>query len=70
MAIRTQIYLSEEQKARLVERGRRQGVAMAQLIREAIDDFLVADDDMDATFGSVPEIGTRVPPRAEWGSRG
>ena len=70
MAVRTQIYLSEEQRARLMERGRRQGVAMAQLIREAIDAFLVADDDMEATFGSAPEIGARVPPRLEWDSRG
>jgi len=66
MAVRTQIYLTEEQRARLRERGRRQGTTMAQLIREAIDQLLADEDDLDAAFGSAPGIGQLVPPRSEW----
>lgn len=55
---------------RLLQRGRREGVAMAQLIRAAVDNFLAADDDLEATFGSVPDIAARVPPRTEWDGRG
>jgi predicted DNA-binding protein len=70
MAVRTQVYLTEEQRARLDELARRQGQAMAQLIREAIDRFLAEGDDLDATFGSAPGIGGRVPSRDEWERRG
>jgi len=70
MAVRTQIYLTEGQRARLRERGRKQGATMAQLIREAIDQLLADEDDLDATFGSAPGIGERVPSRSEWQDRG
>ena len=43
---------------------------MAELIRAAIDEFLKDDDDLESTFGSVPGIAARVPPRAEWDGRG
>ena len=69
MAVRTQIYLTEGQKARLRERDRKQGATIAQLIREAIDQLLVDEDDLDATFGSAPGIGERVPSRSEWQDR-
>jgi predicted DNA-binding protein len=69
MAVRTQIYLTEGQRAGLRERGRRQGKTMAQLIREAIDQALADEDAVDATFGSAPEIGRLVPPRSEWQHR-
>lgn len=70
MAVRTQIYLTEEQRARLRERSRATGVPMSRLIRDAIDALLIADDDLDATFGSSPNIADRVPGRAEWDRRG
>ena len=70
MATRTQIYLTDEQRARLAERARRQGVAMSQLIREAVDSLLAGEDDLDTTFGTAPGIGSRVPPRSEWDRRG
>lgn len=70
MATRTQIYLTDEQRARLAERARRERVPMSQLIRDAVDDFLAGDDDIDATFGTAPGIAERVPPRAEWDGRG
>jgi hypothetical protein len=61
MAVRTQIYLTEDQRARLLERGRREGVAVAELIRETVDALLAADDDLEATFGSAPEMAAQVP---------
>jgi hypothetical protein len=70
MATRTQIYLTDEQRARLAERARAMGVPMSELIREAVDSMLSAEDDLDATFGSVPDIARRVPSRVEWDRRG
>jgi len=69
MATRTQVYLTEEQRSRLDERARREGVPMAKLIREAVDAFLDGDDDLDATFGSARGIGSTVPSRDEWANR-
>jgi hypothetical protein len=43
---------------------------MSRLIRDAIDASLVAEDDLDATFGSTPNIAGRVPGRSEWDRRG
>ncbi|MGA7363225.1 MAG: CopG family transcriptional regulator [Candidatus Dormiibacterota bacterium] len=70
MSVRTQVYLSEEQRARLAERGRRQGVAIALLVREAVDLLLAEDDGLETTFGALPEIATLVPSRTEWDGRG
>ena len=70
MATRTQIYLTDEQRARLRERAHATGVPMSQLIREAVDALLAEEDDLEATFGSSPDIAGRVPPRAEWDQRG
>ncbi len=61
MATRTQIYLTDEQRARLAERARAKGVPMSQLIRDAVDSLLGTEDDLDATFGSAPDIAGRVP---------
>lgn len=65
---RTQIYLTQEQRRQLDERGRREGRAMASIVRDAIDEYLAADPDvgqaLDATFGALPEL--EVPSRAEW----
>ncbi len=41
---RTNIYLSEKQLERLRERSEREGVAIAELVRRAIDAFLAWDD--------------------------
>lgn len=70
MATRTQIYLTDEQRARLAERARRQGVPMSQLIREAVDSLLAGEDDLDTTYGTAPGIASRVPSRSEWDQRG
>ncbi len=70
MATRTQVYLTEEQRARLNERARREGLTMAQLVREAVDAYLSAEDDLKATFGAAPEIASSIPSRDEWERRG
>lgn len=66
MATRTQIYLTEEQRVRLAERAHRQGVAMSQLIRDAVDALLASEDDFEMTYGAAPALAGRVPPRSEW----
>jgi hypothetical protein len=67
-ATRTQLYLTQEQRRRLDERGRREGRAMASLVREAIDRYLDSTPDtgvaLDSTFGSLPDL--EVPSRDEW----
>lgn len=70
MATRTQIYLTDDQRARLIDRANRQGLPMAQLVRDAVDSYLATENDLDATFGAVPGIAERVPPRSEWDGRG
>lgn len=67
--MRTQIYLTREQRARLDELGARTGRGLAELIREAVDAYLegVGPDARSAladTFGSLPDL--EVPERAEW----
>jgi predicted DNA-binding protein len=70
MATRTQIYLTDDQRARLAERSKATRRPVSELVREAIDAMLTADDDLDATFGSAPRIGSRVPSRDEWERHG
>jgi len=72
-ATRTQVYLTEAQRARLDQRAETQHTTMAQVIREAIDRYLVDDlDDAEReqmlaeTFGSRPGFGATVPSRDEW----
>ena len=66
MSLRTQIYLTEEQRARLDEFAGQRNLTMAEVIRRAIDAYLSADDDLDATFGAAPGFGATVPSRDEW----
>jgi hypothetical protein len=68
-ALRTQIYLTEEQRSRLDALGRRDGKPLAALVREAVDEYLDhgapdADAALDATFGALPQL--EVPSRDEW----
>jgi predicted DNA-binding protein len=71
-AVRTQVYLTTEQRARLAELGERDGRSLAEHVREALDAYLEGrgQDDWaragDASFGAVPDL--RVPERgaAEW----
>jgi len=71
-ALRTQIYLSREQRRALDEISRSEGASLAELIRVAVDEFLDGRPrDVDAalteSFGAVPEAA--APPRSEWASR-
>lgn len=66
MAQRTQIYLSDEQRARIDELAARRHLTMAEVVRRAIDTYLALDDDLDATFGTAPGLRAGVPSREEW----
>lgn len=73
MSTRTQIYLTEDQRARLDVACRQEGKTLAELIREAVDQFLASsrpslDQALDDTFGVAPRLA--VPPRDEWDRRG
>jgi hypothetical protein len=72
-ALRTQIYLTAEQRAQLDERAVAEGRPLAELIREAVDAYLSASQQagaaeaLAATYGSVPSA--EAPPRSEWSDR-
>lgn len=65
---RTQIYLGEQQAARLDERAAANGTTRSELIREAIDSYLAETDGteagrlarfraaVDEAFGSAPHL--------------
>ncbi|MFP5578787.1 MAG: CopG family transcriptional regulator [Acidimicrobiia bacterium] len=67
-ATRTQVYLTEEQRARIDRAAEAEGVTMAEVIRRAIDEYLVHDHDpaaaLAATFGAAPSAD--VPSRDGW----
>lgn len=72
-ATRTQIYLSQEQRRELDARAKREGVSLAELIREAVDEYLESrpasvDEALAASFGTVPDAAAA--PRSEWDDRG
>ena len=68
-ATRTQIYLTRDQRERLDEVTRRQGKSLADVVRQAVDEYLARSvldlqSALDASFGSMPDL--EVPPRDEW----
>ncbi len=68
-ATRTQIYLTRDQRERLDEVTRRQGKSLAEVVRQAVDEYLARSvldlqSALDASFGSMPDL--EVPPRDEW----
>ena len=70
MAQRTQIYLTAEQRKRLDQLAAREGKSLAEVIREAVNVYLVgsapdSEKALAATFGAAPE-STAVS-RDEWG---
>jgi predicted DNA-binding protein len=66
MTQRTQVYLTDEQRARLDEIAERRHTTMAEVVRRAIDAYLETDDDLDATFGTAVGLRETVPSRDEW----
>ena len=72
-ATRTQVYLTEAQRAGLDQRAEAERTTMAHVIRDAIDRYLAQDLDeaerakaLSETFGSRPGFGAGVPSRDEW----
>jgi predicted DNA-binding protein len=68
-ATRTQIYLTKQQRQRLDEIRRRDGRSLADVVREAVDQYLEnsgesIEDAWEATRGSMPDL--EVPSRDEW----
>ncbi len=68
-ARRTQIYLTGQQRQRLDEIRRRDGRSLAEVVREAIDQYLdrsgeSMEEALEATYGTMPELD--VPSRDEW----
>jgi len=65
---RTQVYLTEEQRARIDRAAAAEGVTMAEVIRRAIDEYVADDHDpaaaLTATFGAAPSA--HVPSRDSW----
>jgi hypothetical protein len=66
--LRTQIYLTADQRARIDRVARARGVTMAEVIRTALDQFLDRAPEpttaLAVTFGAAKDIA--VPPRDEW----
>jgi hypothetical protein len=68
-ATRTQVYLTEEQRRRIDQLARADGVTLAEVVRRALDRYL-ADEQPDstvalaATFGADPDAA--APGRGEW----
>jgi predicted DNA-binding protein len=67
-ATRTQIYLTEEQRRRIDQVAAAEGLAMAEVIRRALDEYLGDGVDakvaLAATFGSDPTA--TAPARETW----
>ena len=68
-AVRTQVYLTAQQRERLDELAKRDGRSLASHIREALDQYLgegavEPEAALDTTFGAIK--GLEVPPRDEW----
>lgn len=55
-ATRTQVYLTEGQRRRIDQMAEAEGVATAEIIRRALDDYL--SDDVDATAALAATFGT------------
>lgn len=68
-SVRTQIYLTAEQRGRLDELARSQGTSLAALVRQAVDQFLAEEKPdpitaLNATFATMPDL--EVADRDEW----
>jgi ribbon-helix-helix CopG family protein len=69
-ATRTQVYLTEAQRRRIDEVARADGVTLAEVIRRALDRYLLDEHvdptvALDSTFGAYPDA--KAPHRDEWG---
>ena len=67
-SIRTQVYLTVEQRRKIDQLAGAEGVAMAEIIRRALDEYLSDGADavaaLAATFGAAPTAS--LPSRDAW----
>jgi hypothetical protein len=68
-AARTQVYLTQDQRAKLAALQRRDGRSLAEHVRAALDAYLAEEVPdqravLEETFGVLPDF--TVPPRSEW----
>ncbi len=67
-ATRTQIYLTDAQRRRIDQVTASEGIAMAEVIRRALDEYLGDEVDVSAalrsTFGAAPDAA--APSREDW----
>lgn len=68
-SLRTQVYLTRDQRRKLDARARREDKTLASVIRDAVDAYTAeeppdVDQALAATFGALP--GLEVPARTEW----
>jgi hypothetical protein len=67
-AIRTQVYLTDQQRRMIDEIAKAEGITLAEVVRRALDSYLNAERDaaiaLAATFGADPDA--RAPNRDEW----
>lgn len=68
-AIRTQVYLTDEQRRRIDAIAEMEGVTLAEVVRRALDAYFAdvvvnPESALTATFGADPDA--RYPDRDEW----
>jgi hypothetical protein len=68
-ATRTQIYLTDTQRARIDELASTEGLTMAEVIRRALDSYLANEfpdpgPALASSFGAIPDASS--PDRDEW----
>lgn len=68
-AVRTQVYLTKEQRRRIDEVADASGESLAEIVRRALDRYLAGQAEgaasaLAGTFGADPEA--RAPDRGEW----
>lgn len=68
-SVRTQIYLTSEQRDRLDELARSQATSLAALVRQAVDQMLAEESPdpvtaLKATFATMPDL--EIADRDEW----
>jgi predicted DNA-binding protein len=63
-ATRTQIYFSEEQRRRIDRAAAARGITMAELVREAVNEYL--GDEIDLSGAMAATFGATAPSRDDW----
>lgn len=64
--IRTQIYLTEEQRERIARRAADAGVAQAEVVRRILDEGLGIDEGADERVAAVEATSGVLPEAPDW----